>query len=409
MSNIGISLTGDDRQLLQILQQMEGHLKHINDVAQKAMRGTNAAAEQAAQAFRGVQQAAGGAAQAAAQAGSAMSGYTVQSREARVEANLLRQANRQLAMQMTDVVTSLASGMPAWMVFIQQGGQIKDSYGGVGQALRGVGTYLRTLINPLTAAAAVLAAFGAAAFVGAREMDAYVKALTLSGNAAGVTAGALDQMAARIDSVAGTQGRAAEVLALIAANGDIGAASLERVAQAAIQLERAGGPAAEETVKQFAALGKDPVDASLKLNESTRFLTVSLYEQIKSLQDQGRTAEAAAVAMAGYAATVEQRTGTLEGQLGYIERAWRAVKDGAKEAWDAMLGLGRQSSPEKQLADIQRRIAEVTANQADARSDNRARYQPMLDALRLQEGLLQEEIRLRARSLGVQNQQTEAV
>jgi phage-related minor tail protein len=409
MSNIGISLTGDDRQLLQILQQMEGHLKHINDVAQKAMRGTNAAAEQAAQAFRGVQQAAGGAAQAAAEASSAMSGYTVQSREARVEANLLRQANRQLSMQMTDVVTSLASGMPAWMVFIQQGGQIRDSYGGVGQALRGVGTYLRTLINPLTAAAAVLAAFGAAAFVGAREMDAYVKALTLSGNAAGVTAGALDQMAARIDNVAGTQGRAAEVLALIAANGDIGAASLERVAQAAIQLERAGGPAAEETVKQFAALGKDPVDASLKLNESTRFLTVSLYEQIKALQNQGRTAEAAAVAMAGYATTVEQRTGTLEGQLGYIERAWRAVKDGAKEAWDAMLGLGRQGSPEKQLADIQRRIAEVTTNQADARSDNRARYLPMLDALRLQEGLLQEQIRLQRKGLDVQHQQAEAV
>ena len=38
-------------------------------------------------------------------------------------------AMRQLPAQITDVVTSLASGMPVWLVAIQQGGQIKDMYG----------------------------------------------------------------------------------------------------------------------------------------------------------------------------------------------------------------------------------------------------------------------------------------
>ena len=42
-----------------------------------------------------------------------------------------KQAMAQLPMQITDVVTSLASGMPVWMIAIQQGGQIKDSFGGV--------------------------------------------------------------------------------------------------------------------------------------------------------------------------------------------------------------------------------------------------------------------------------------
>ncbi|MFN7050230.1 phage tail length tape measure family protein, partial [Proteus mirabilis] len=40
-----------------------------------------------------------------------------------------RNAMRHLPAQMTDIVTSLASGMPVWMVMIQQGGQIKDSFG----------------------------------------------------------------------------------------------------------------------------------------------------------------------------------------------------------------------------------------------------------------------------------------
>ena len=329
----------------------------------------------------------------------AMAQYTQQTRDARVEANLLRQANRQLAMQMTDVVTSLASGMPAWMVFIQQGGQIKDSYGGIGQAIQGVTGYLRTLINPLTVAAAAIGTVSLAAFMGSREMDAYVKALTLSGNAAGTTAGALDQMAARLDSVAGTQSKAAEVLAQLAESGDITAASLERVALAAIQLERAGGPAVQETAKQFAALAKDPLAASIKLNESTRFLTLSVYEQVKALESQGRSAEAATTAMEAYAKVVEQRTQVLEGQLGYIEKGWRAVKDGAKEAWDAMLGLGRQDSLEKQLQNVRDQLAKRTSAQALARSDNRGAYQPAIDALRLQEALLQEQVRLQARGI----------
>jgi len=314
----------------------------------------------------------------------AMAQYTQQTRDARVEANLLRQANRQLAMQMTDVVTSLASGMPAWMVFIQQGGQIKDSYGGIGQAIQGVTGYLRTLINPLTVAAAAIGTVSLAAFMGSREMDAYVKALTLSGNAAGTTAGALDQMAARISAVAGTQGRAAEVLAAMAASGDIAASSLERVAQAAIELERAGGPAAEETAKQFAALAKDPLTASIKLNESTRFLTLSVYEQVKALEAQGRTAEAGAVATEAALAKTKASAKTLEEQLGYVEKGWRFVADNAKKAWDAMLGLGREDSVEKQLKTVRDQLAARTSAQASARSDNRGAYQPAIDALRLQ-------------------------
>jgi chromosome segregation ATPase len=47
-----------------------------------------------------------------------------------ISAGQYAQAMRYLPMQITDVVTSLASGMPVWMVAIQQGGQIKDSFGG---------------------------------------------------------------------------------------------------------------------------------------------------------------------------------------------------------------------------------------------------------------------------------------
>ncbi len=53
-----------------------------------------------------------------------------------ISAGQYRNAMRYLPMQITDIVTSLASGMPVYMVAIQQGGQLRDSFGGVGNALK---------------------------------------------------------------------------------------------------------------------------------------------------------------------------------------------------------------------------------------------------------------------------------
>lgn len=48
-----------------------------------------------------------------------------------ISAGQYSQAMRMLPVQLTDVAVSLASGMPLWMVALQQGSQIKDSFGGI--------------------------------------------------------------------------------------------------------------------------------------------------------------------------------------------------------------------------------------------------------------------------------------
>ena len=58
----------------------------------------------------------------------------------------------------------------------------------------------------------------------------------------------------------------------------------------------AGGAAVADTVKEFDALGKSPVEAVLKLNEQYHFLTGAIYEQIKAQSDEGKASEAAALA-----------------------------------------------------------------------------------------------------------------
>ena len=128
-------------------------------------------------------------------------------------------------------------------------------------------------------------------------------------------------------------------------------------------MERVAGQAVADTAKQFADLAKDPLQASLKLNESANFLTKSLYEQIKALDQTGRTAEAAAVAQRGYAEALESRATELENRLGAIENAWKSVKDAASSAWDAMLNVGRPDTLQSQLQKAQIELERARANQ----------------------------------------------
>lgn len=255
-------------------------------------------------------------------------------------------AMRGIPAQMTDIVVSLQGGQKPLTVLMQQGGQLKDMFGGVGGAARAMGTYIAGLINPFTLAAAALAGIAFAYSEGAKESQAFNKALVMSGNAAGSTTVQLAAMAGSVaQSAKATKAAAADALAQLIETGKVAGSALGPAAEATIRLQRETGVAVAETVKQFAELGKDPVDASVKLNESTHFLTVRLYEQIKALEDQGKTAEAAAAAQKGYADEVIRRTSNLSENLGYAERAWRAVAAAAKDAWDTFTNIGRPVDP----------------------------------------------------------------
>ncbi len=270
-------------------------------------------------------------------------------------------ALRQVPAQLTDIIVSLQGGQAPLTVLLQQGGQLRDVFGGIVPAARALGGSLLGLINPYTLLAAAVAAAVAGYAIGSREVDEYNKALITTGNAAGTTAGQLQQQARSIAAIVGTQAAAAEALAALAGTGRVAASDLEQFAMVAVKAQRTLGIEVAETAKQFADLGKDPVDASRKLNESTNFLTLAIYEQIKSLKEQGRETEAAALAQKTFADVLDSRTNQITNNLGFIERGWLAVKDAVKSAGDAILAIGRQATPEGQLAVLQKTLADREA------------------------------------------------
>lgn len=258
-------------------------------------------------------------------------------------------AMRGLPAQFTDIVVSLQGGQAPLTVLLQQGGQIKDMFGGIAPAIRAVGTGLIALINPATVAAAVLATIAIAAYSGSEEITAFNRALILTNNAAGVSASGFAAYRDTLDSTVTTSGKAAEALTLLARGGQVLNDQFLNVAEAAILFQKATGQALSETINDFNALGKDPVDAAVRLDEKYRFLTASILEQADSLVRSGNETEASALLQDKLAdATTQAATKVIE-QAGYMERAWSSLKGVITETWDALKQIGRDPTSTDRL------------------------------------------------------------
>lgn len=275
-----------------------------------------------------------------------------------------RNAMRQLPAQMTDIVTSLASGMPVWMVMIQQGGQIKDSFGGIGNSLKA----LASLITPARVAmfgfAGAASAVALAAYQGSKEFGEYNKQLILTGGYAGKTAAQLDALARNLSGNGITQHGMADAISKVVGSGTFSGDAVGMISKTAAAMEKAVGQSIDETIKQFQRLKEDPVKAVTELDKSLHFLTATQLEQIVTLQKLGKEHDAAKIAIESYANAMQDRSQQIEDNLGFLESAWKGVKDMASDAWDAMLNIGRERTLDQKIKEYEEKLLEFQLNPA---------------------------------------------
>ncbi|WP_136022881.1 phage tail length tape measure family protein, partial [Salmonella enterica] len=187
--------------------------------------------------------------------------------------------------------------------------------------------------------AAAVYGLGKAYYEGAKESEEFNKQLILTGSYAGKTTGKLNEMAKSLAGNGVTQHDAAGVLTQVVGSGAF------------------TGQAVDETIRQFKRLQDDPVNAAKELDRALHFLTATQLEQIRVLGEQGRTADAAKIAMSAYSEEMNKRAGDVHDNLGWIEKAWNAVGDAAKWAWDRMLDIGREDMLDEKIATLQEKIA----------------------------------------------------
>ncbi|GAA5784704.1 phage tail length tape measure family protein [Chitiniphilus shinanonensis] len=279
-----------------------------------------------------------------------------------MSARQMQAALRGVPAQFTDIVTALQAGQPPMQVMLQQGGQLKDMFGGIGPAARALGGYVGGLIGPLTLTAGAVLGLAVAWAKGEAESSRHAQAVALNGYAAGATVSQLALLAEQVDAVSGTQAKAAEILDQLAAAGTVPVAVMGEVATAISSMSSAGADDVDKLVARFAKLGTDPVKGIAELNRAYNFLTPAIYEQIRALEQQGRSEEAVTLAMRTAATELRSRAAEVKASAGVMERAWNGVKSAAAEAWDSMLSIGREAPLEAQIAKQRQLIADLKAN-----------------------------------------------
>ncbi|EDC2355116.1 phage tail tape measure protein [Salmonella enterica] len=205
--------------------------------------------------------------------------------------------------------------------------------------------------------AATVYGLGKAYYEGAKESEEFNKQLILTGSYAGKTTGQLNAMAKSLAGNGVTQHDAAGVLAQVVGSGAFTGQAVAMVSRTVTRMQENVGQSVDETIRQFKRLRDDPVNAAKELDRTLHFLTATQLEQIRVLGEQGRVADAAKIAMSAYSEEMNKRMGDVHDNLGWIERAWNAVGDAAKWAWDRMLDIGREDTLDEKIATLQEKIA----------------------------------------------------
>lgn len=279
-----------------------------------------------------------------------------------LSAKQYQQALRGMPAQITDLVVSLQAGQNPLTVFLQQGGQIKDMFGGIVPAISGMGRALLGMVNPVTLAAVAFGTLSIAFAKGMSESAALSKSLAVTGNRIGLTASQLADIAIGIDmaSEAVTQSAVSEVLNLLVRDGRVAAGSIGKVAEAITLMAATGEGDVKQLVEAFGKMGEDPVKAISELNKAYNFLTPAVYDQIRAAKEQGREEEALTLAIEAATGALKNRAAEVTTQAGYIEQGWLKVKQSAMEAWDEMLGVGR-NDPVARIQQLKKIISEAEA------------------------------------------------
>lgn len=205
--------------------------------------------------------------------------------------------------------------------------------------------------------AASVYGLGKAWYDGQKEGEEFNRQLSLTGHYAGVTAGQLWTLSRAISGNGITQHAAAGVLAQVVGSGAFRGNDIGMVARAAAQMERSVGQSVSDTINQFKRLKDDPVNAAKALDNELHFLTATQLEQIRVLGDQGRSSDAARIAMSALAEETGRRTADIDNNLNALGSTLKYLSDLWSRFWDAAMNIGREDSLDEQIAALQEKVS----------------------------------------------------
>ena len=306
------------------------------------------------------------------------------------------QQKLQLTYQATDLFTQIASGQNPMIALIQQGGQLKDAMGGLGNMFRMLGTFITPFNVLVTASVAAVGGLALAMYQGSEESKKFLNSLALTNGFAGITLNSFDKLSESISRKYNISiGETRDIFQDLVASGNFTYKSLDSVAGAIARISKLSGEDADVVTSKLIPALDGTARSAKSLNDKYHFLNLEQYKQIELLEQQGKYQEAVKL-------TTDLLTESLDGQgkkLGYIEQMWKAVKTAGSDFWDWAKSVGREVDPTVAALNEQKALMESYVRLGGEGATKGFRYQAALaEYNRLSKLIEEQENQARAKS-----------
>lgn len=290
---------------------------------------------------------------ATASAGAAEKSFNRQAKAAKaagISVGQYKAAMRMLPAQFTDIATQLAGGQSPWLIMLQQGGQVKDSFGGLIPMFRGLAGAVTLPLVGVTALAAGVGALAYAWYQGDSTLSGFNKTLVLTGNQSGLTTDRMLELARAGQSAGLTFNQTSEALMALVSAGVRGGNQFDQLSQAAARFSSASGIEIDKVADAFGKLTADPTSGLIAMAKMFHNVTAEQIAYVAQLQRSGD--EAGALQAANEAATkgFDDQTSRLKSNMGTLETWADKAAKAFKSMWDAALDIGRPDTSAEMLA-----------------------------------------------------------
>ncbi|EFO1912612.1 phage tail tape measure protein [Escherichia coli] len=288
-----------------------------------------------------------------------LSRQALAAQKAGISVGQYKAAMRMLPMQFTDVATQLAGGQNPWLILLQQGGQVKDSFGGMIPMFRGLAGAISLPMVVVTSLAVATGALAYAWYQGDSTLSAFNKTLVLSGNQSGLTADRMLTLSRAGQAAGLTFNQASESLAALVNAGVRGGEQFDAINQSVARFASASGVEVDKVAEAFGKLTTDPTSGLMAMARHFRNVTAEQIAYVAQLQRSGD--EAGALQAANDAATkgFDEQTRRLKENMGTLETWADKTGKAFKSMWDAILDIGRPESSADMLASAQKAFDEA--------------------------------------------------
>ncbi|EER2762183.1 phage tail tape measure protein, partial [Escherichia coli] len=288
-----------------------------------------------------------------------LSRQALAAQKAGISVGQYKAAMRTLPAQFTDIATQLAGGQNPWLILLQQGGQVKDSFGGMIPMFRGLAGAITLPMVGVTSLAVATGALAYAWYLGDSTLSAFNKTLVLSGNQSGLTADRMLTLSRAGQAAGLTFNQARESLAALVNAGVRGGEQFDAINQSVARFASASGVEVDKVAEAFGKLTTDPTSGLIAMARQFRNVTAEQIAYVAQLQRSGD--EAGALQAANDIATkgFDEQPRRLKENMGTLETWADKTGKAFKSMWDAILDIGRPESSADMLASAQKAFDEA--------------------------------------------------